>query len=122
MAYYDTLDSAGEPYLQPFLTQRTDEQPRGALQIPQYVCNDFSPEQLDQHAYRLTEPVLKNWPLLLSTLESENLLVATGSSQMHIMHRTFDRVQKKAGLTTGTAWHAKKQDPRLRRRRHSPLS
>ena len=80
--------------------------------------NDFSPQQLDRHAYCLTEPVLKSWPLLLSTLESENLVVASGSSPMHILHRTFDKVQRTAGLTTGTAWHAKKQDLALWRRRH----
>ena len=60
VAYYEILNSAGEPYLQPLLTQRADEEHRGAPQIPQYVCNDFSPKQLDQHAYRLTEPALKS--------------------------------------------------------------
>ena len=118
VAYYATVDSEGTPFFQPFLTQRTTEEPKGALQIPQYVNNDFSSEDLDQYACVLTERVLRSWPLLLATLETEDLIVATGSSQTHIMHRTFDRVQKRAGLTTGTAWHARTQQPGLWYRRY----
>ena len=54
----------------------------------------------------------------MSTVEDETLLVATGTSKIELMHRTYDRMNRTAGLTTGTAWHAKKQDPELWRRRH----
>ena len=73
---------------------------------------------MDRHAYRLTTGVLKSYPFLMSTIEEENLLVASGTSKIELMHRTFDRMNKTAGLQTGTAYHAKKQDPETWRRRH----
>ena len=93
------------------MTQRTDERPKGLLNLRQYVNNDYSTQDLENFAYELTPEVLRSWPFLLSTLEGHNFIVATGTSTMHIAHRTFDAVQRRAGLTTGTAWHARKQHP-----------
>ena len=117
VGFYKTTSTSGEPLLQALLSQRTDELPRGSLGVTQFVCNDWEPSDLDEHAYRLTSGVLRSYPFLMSTIENENLLVASGTSQIELMHRSFDETNRTCGLQTGTAYHAKKQDPDTWRRR-----
>ena len=102
----DPTDSAK---LVPVLTQRTSMRARGYFNYVQEVCNDYQITDLLQHSYVLTPKELRSWPLLMDVLEEDNLIVATGSSGVHLVQNFTDQANFMVGLQTGTAYHARKQ-------------